>query len=149
MDLEWNYAAVSPEDLIAGKTLRFEIIQIGAAMVDSRGRILKTFDRLIAPTVHHTIMPKVTELTGITEQKLRGQQTFPSVWQEFVCGAAASRKSPFGETATGQFCCPTCCTSTSPAETALSCTTFRRCSTAPISTAVSRPHSAARCPLCA
>lgn len=95
MDLEWNYAAVSPEDLIAGKTLRFEIIQIGAAMVDSRGRILKTFDRLIAPTVHHTIMPKVTELTGITEQKLRGQQTFPSVWQEFCLWSGGEQTIAF------------------------------------------------------
>lgn len=95
MDLEWNYAAVSPEDLIAGKTLRFEIIQIGAAMVDSCGQILKTFDRLIAPTVHHTIMPKVTELTGITEQKLCGQPNFPSVWQEFCLWSGGEQEIAF------------------------------------------------------
>lgn len=95
MDLEWNYAAVSPEDLIAGKTLRFEIIQIGAAMVDSRGQILKTFDRLIAPTVHHTIMPKVTELTGITEQKLRGQTDFASVWREFCLWSGGEQEIAF------------------------------------------------------
>ena len=82
MDLEWNYAVVDPAALISGGTLRFEIIQIGAAMIDSQGKIIKTFDRLIEPQVHPSIKRKVTELTGLTEQKLKGQPSFPQVWEE-------------------------------------------------------------------
>ena len=83
MDLEWNYSAAKGEPQLQNKTIQFEIIQIGAAMVDGEGEIQKTFDQLIAPTVHRTMMPKVSELTGITDQKLIGQPNFQTVWKEF------------------------------------------------------------------
>ena len=82
MDLEWNYAVVSQEMLVPGGTLRFEIIQIGAVMVDAKGNITKTFDSLIEPQVHPAIKRKVSELTGLTEKKLKGQPKFPQVWRE-------------------------------------------------------------------
>ena len=46
MDLEWNHGTVDKQLLLEGRTLRFEIIQIGAVQVDSLGNICKTFERL-------------------------------------------------------------------------------------------------------
>ena len=51
MDLEWNHGTVDKQLLLEGRTLRFEIIQIGAVQVDSLGNICKTFERLCAS--HH------------------------------------------------------------------------------------------------
>ena len=116
MDLEWNHGTVDKQLLLEGRTLRFEIIQIGAVQVDNLGNICKTFERLVMPCVHRTIMPKVIELTGITDRSLKGQQGFVQVWQE---------------TATRQFCCPICCTTKSTEEKACRCTTCRRCLTVP------------------
>ena len=76
MDLEWNHGTVDKQLLLEGRTLRFEIIQIGAVQVDNLGNICKTFERLVMPCVHRTIMPKVIELTGITDRSLKGQQGF-------------------------------------------------------------------------
>ena len=59
MDLEWNYGTADEEALRLGKTLKFEIIQIGAAMVDDEGRIIKTFEHLIAPRIHTEMKHKV------------------------------------------------------------------------------------------
>ena len=44
MDLEWNHGTVDKQLLLEGRTLRFEIIQIGAVQVDSLGNICKTFE---------------------------------------------------------------------------------------------------------
>ena len=52
MDLEWNHGTVDKQLLLEGRTLRFEIIQIGAVQVDSLGNICKTFERLVMPCVH-------------------------------------------------------------------------------------------------
>ena len=83
MDLEWNYGPASEQELASGDTLKFEIIQVGAVMVDKQGNILKTFERLVAPIVHPVIHSKITELTGITEKKLEGCPDFGTVWQDF------------------------------------------------------------------
>ena len=83
MDLEWNYGPASEQELASGDTLKFEIIQVGAVMVDKQGNILKTFERLVAPIVHPVIHSKITELTGITEKKLEGCPDFGAVWQDF------------------------------------------------------------------
>lgn len=83
MDLEWNYGTADEEALRQGKTLKFEIIQIGVAMVDDRGKIIKTFEHLIAPQIHTEMKQKVVELTGITAQRLKGKSGFAKVWEEF------------------------------------------------------------------
>ena len=131
MDLEWNHGTVDKQLLLEGRTLRFEIIQIGAVQVDSLGNICKTFERLVMPCVHRTIMPKVIELTGITDRKLKGQQGFVQVWQDFAAGQGKKSRLFFGETATKLFCFPTCCTTKSTEEKAYRCTICRRCSIVP------------------
>lgn len=83
MDLEWNYGTADEDALRLGKTLKFEIIQIGAVMVDKQGNTIKTFDRLVAPAVQTEIKQKVTELTGITTARLKGKSGFAKVWKDF------------------------------------------------------------------
>ena len=95
MDLEWNHGTVDKQLLLEGRTLRFEIIQIGAVQVDSLGNICKTFERLVMPCVHRTIMPKVIELTGITDRNLKGQQGFVQVWQDFCRWAGEEKRIVF------------------------------------------------------
>lgn len=131
MDLEWNHGTVDKQLLLEGRTLRFEIIQIGAVQVDSLGNICKTFERLVMPCVHRTIMPKVIELTGITDRNLKGQQGFVQVWQDFCRWAGEEKRIVFWGNATRQFCCPICCTIKSTAEKACRCTICRRCLTVP------------------
>lgn len=82
MDLEWNYGTTE-QSAPAEKSLKFEIIQIGAAKVDAQGKILKTFDRLVGPSVYPKMASHVEKLTGITEQRLSGAQKFPTVWKAF------------------------------------------------------------------
>lgn len=53
MDLEWNHGTVDKQLLLEGRTLRFEIIQIGAVQVDNLGNICKTFERLVALCASH------------------------------------------------------------------------------------------------
>ena len=95
MDLEWNHGTVDKQLLLEGRTLRFEIIQIGAVQVDNLGNICKTFERLVMPCVHRTIMPKVIELTGITDRSLKGQQGFVQVWQDFCRWAGEEEEIAF------------------------------------------------------
>lgn len=93
MDLEWNYGTVEPS--ASGNSLKFEIIQIGAVRVDARGKILKTFERLVGPSVYPKMASHVEKLTGITAQRLSGAQKFPVVWKAFLDWTQGERQIIF------------------------------------------------------
>lgn len=82
-DLEFN------QDFSPGKqdcTLRpcFEIIQIGAVKLDEQFDPVDIFDRYVKPTIYPEVNPFVSELTGITTDKLSSEETFPEVYQAFT-----------------------------------------------------------------
>lgn len=79
-DLEFNQ---DPSDEKFSKTL-FEIIQIGAIKCDSNLNTLADFNRFIKPSVYKNISPFITELTGITRDKLKSEKDFPEVYQSFI-----------------------------------------------------------------
>ncbi len=66
---------------------RQEIIEIGAVMLDEDCKEVSSFRRYVKP-VYGTLQPKITELTGITDQTLADAPEFPAAIGEFLdwCG---------------------------------------------------------------
>lgn len=62
----------------------FEIIQIGAIKLDSSFKFLGSFNSYIRPTIYSKVNPFITELTGITTEKLSLESKFPEVYNSFV-----------------------------------------------------------------
>lgn len=60
-----------------------EIIEIGALVVED-GRVLKEFSSLVAPTPGRPLAPLTVELTGLTEEALRGAPSRVSALEEFL-----------------------------------------------------------------
>ena len=90
MDLEWNRALSRNQLAYVPFRLTGEIIQIGAAKVDNLANlnVVDTFNEIVKP-IHYTKMHKeVTELTGITDEMIRGGRPFTDVCREFLewCG---------------------------------------------------------------
>lgn len=85
-DLEFNQkTSITDENQLINNTdFPFEIIQIGAIMIDENFKQIATFNKLIKPTAYTTIHPYVESLTKITDQKLFYCQTFPEVFKEFI-----------------------------------------------------------------
>lgn len=84
-DLELNQDAASIQPLDDRISRRFfEIIQIGAVMLDKKLNTINTFNRFVKPTFYANVNPFVSELTGITREQLQTQDAFPDVYQEFV-----------------------------------------------------------------
>ena len=52
-------------------------IEFGGALVDEEGEILDTLEVLIDPGV--PLEPIITKITGLTDEDLKGQKTFPEV----------------------------------------------------------------------
>lgn len=82
-DLEFNQDFSSE----SGKKLHrsfFEIVQIGAVKLDENLNTLDTFDRFIKPSVYPVVNPYITELTGITTERLESEKTFPESYEDFT-----------------------------------------------------------------
>jgi DNA polymerase III epsilon subunit-like protein len=62
----------------------YEIIQIGAVKLNSDFTAVASFNRYIKPSIYSGISTFVTELTGITTESLRKEETFPAVYQSFL-----------------------------------------------------------------
>lgn len=85
-DLEWNQGKKVKE--VNGKSLPFEIIEIGAVRLDENRKRTGEFSRLICPVVY-TKMHKITEdLIHITMEDLQEGDDFVTVVKEFLewCG---------------------------------------------------------------
>lgn len=62
----------------------FEIIQFGAVKLDADFNAVGTFSRLVKPSIYSSVSTFVTELTGITTDSLKSQQTFSQVYKDFL-----------------------------------------------------------------
>lgn len=62
---------------------RFEVIQIGAVMLDEEYNTMKTFDQLVKPT-YGEISPFIEELTGVTNAAVSSAEGFQTVMRQFL-----------------------------------------------------------------
>lgn len=62
----------------------FEIIQIGAVKLNDSFQRIGTFNAMIQPKIYPRLHPFVEKITGITEEKLSGQQSFSEAFQKFI-----------------------------------------------------------------
>ncbi|MDD4760661.1 MAG: exonuclease domain-containing protein [Bacteroidaceae bacterium] len=84
-DLEFN-RFLSPEDssVKPAKHFPFEIIQLGAVKLSNGFSEITEFVRLIKPSLYKEIDPFITQLTGITLEKIQNEALFPTVLEEFA-----------------------------------------------------------------
>lgn len=84
LDMEWSQPVTKKKTIHRGdKALSVEIIQIGAAAVRD-GIILDTaFNEYIKPIYYTKLTPRISELTGITYDKLKGADDFERVLMRF------------------------------------------------------------------
>lgn len=85
LDLEFNqdFSSLQGDDLKRQRSF-FEIIQIGAIKLDEELNYISTFNRYIKPSVYSKMNTYVTELTGITTEKIMNEDIFPKVYDEFI-----------------------------------------------------------------
>lgn len=85
-DLEWNQgdAPVTVE----GKTLTFEIVEIGAVKLNENKEKIGEFSRLIKPQVHKHMHRITGKLIHLTMEDLENGEPFPVVADDFLkwCG---------------------------------------------------------------
>lgn len=84
-DLEFNQNISSLQNFdIKGSRYPFEIIQIGAVKLDLEFNVIDSFNRYVRPSIYSSILPFITELTGITTEQLLAEKSFPEIYKEFV-----------------------------------------------------------------
>lgn len=86
VDFEWNQAAYGrhPE----GRRLPFEIIEIGAVLLDENLNEIDRFSETIRPKVYRKLHHVTRDLTGITQEELNRSDPFPYIAVDFMlwCG---------------------------------------------------------------
>ena len=85
-DLEWNQGeAPAQKD---GKTLNFEIVEIGAVKLNSKKEKIGEFSRLIKPQIHRQMHRITGKLIHLTMEDLENGEVFQGVAKEFLewCG---------------------------------------------------------------
>lgn len=84
-DLEFNqdFSSLQNTDKRVSR-YPFEIIQIGAIKLDSQLIKAAEFNRYVKPAIYNNISPFVTELTGITTEKLQNEEYFQEVFKEYI-----------------------------------------------------------------
>ena len=82
LDMEWNDTLPKAKNQ-KGIVLIHEIIEIGAARMNAKKEITDTFGAYIKPRVYRRIREDVTELTGITTEKLEEGRRLKEVIEEF------------------------------------------------------------------
>lgn len=86
MDLEWNQSSSGASG--ENPKLPFEIIEIGAAKLDSKFNIIDTYGSIVKPRVYRCLHSKIRELLNYDETLLRTGRPFDVVFREFKkwCG---------------------------------------------------------------
>lgn len=86
LDLEFNqtYNPVKKGENIINKKCPFEIIQMGAVLLDEDLNITSTFNELIKPEIYLDINPYVSGLTGISIESLSDGKPFKEAYMEFT-----------------------------------------------------------------
>ncbi len=84
LDLEWNSAPPGGKPRQrGGKKLVFEIMEIGALMLDDRGTVLGSFHRRIRAEVYRKINPYIAKVTKVKNADLRCGEPFVTVYADF------------------------------------------------------------------
>lgn len=84
-DLEFNQnIPTDPVEKEKKVSYPYEIIQIGAYKLDADWKTVGSFNRFIKPEIYSEISPFITELTGITTEQLKDEETFAKVYQAFL-----------------------------------------------------------------
>ena len=90
MDLEWNQPLSTRSSLYRrlGSRLMFEVIQIGAVMLDEGLRMIGSFNQFISPSQYRTLHPRISRITGIRQDDLEEAPEFAEGFARFVawCG---------------------------------------------------------------
>lgn len=97
LDLEWNQSPRGREDSVPH--LPFEIIEIGAVMLDEQRRTVGEFHRLIRPQVYRQLHFKISEVTHMNIDVLKKQGAlFCDAIEEFLewCGQEEFRFCTWG-----------------------------------------------------
>lgn len=90
LDLEWNQPLSynSAAYKAVGGRLLFEMIQIGAIMLNEQGEVIDQFTQLIAPTHYIKLHPRIKRITQIEQEDLAGAPAFEEAIKLFSdwCG---------------------------------------------------------------
>lgn len=90
MDLEWNQPLShrSAQFRRYGNQLMFDIIQIGAVKLNEQMQMVGSFNQYIQPGLYRKLHPRITRITGIVQEDLRGAPAFKEALDRFVawCG---------------------------------------------------------------
>ncbi|WP_313525933.1 3'-5' exonuclease [Anaerotignum sp.] len=86
LDLEFNqsFPFKTGETVAPVAECPFEIIQIGAVKLNESFQQIDTFNAMIQPQIYPRLHPFVEKITGITEEKLKGQLSFKEAFHKFV-----------------------------------------------------------------
>ena len=96
LDLEWNQGEGKREE--RGKSLPFEIIEIGAVKLNEKREVSHTFHRVIRPVVYPQLFEITKQLIELTDQDLQQGGTFQEAGREFLdwCGSNPYRFCTWG-----------------------------------------------------
>lgn len=86
VDFEWNQSSYGKGS--ENRKMPFEIIEIGAVMLDEHLQEIDRFSETIRPKVYKKLHYVTKELTGITQEELNNSDPFPYVLVDFMlwCG---------------------------------------------------------------
>ena len=82
LDLEWNQCPSGKEEECP--ELPFEIIEIGAVMLDQKRRVLSEFKEVICPQVYRRLHYKTNEILHYKQEELLTGRSFPEVFGDFM-----------------------------------------------------------------
>ena len=85
-DLEWNQCPYGKDREI--KRLPFEIVEIGAVLLNEKKEILDTFHSYVRPVVYKRIHHRTQQVIGVTMKELKTGKPFPEAVKAFLrfCG---------------------------------------------------------------
>ncbi len=86
LDLEFNqpYTFGNGRRAIANERCPLEIIQIGAVKMTGDLEVLGFRSLMVRPRIYPRMHPHVERLTGIRQDMLKHEETFPAVYEEFL-----------------------------------------------------------------
>ena len=83
-DLEFNQGFdYNLNKTVPNEKCPFEIIQIGAIKLDSKFKIIDTFNRYVKPQVYKKIHPFISKITKINSDTIKDAKEFKFVYNEF------------------------------------------------------------------
>lgn len=86
LDLEWNQPmdGIKSED----RELPFEIVEVGAILLNEERKIIGEFTQIVKPTVYHVMNEVTRNLIHLRMKELKQGKTFPETMKEFLewCG---------------------------------------------------------------